>query len=84
MILTVRVITQGQSEVLGLKVGASEAEPISMVFLRGLSQGGLRGVKLAFSDPLEGDGCKVLNAAWKCCACSSSAMPWRTRHSGTC
>lgn len=37
-----------------MEIGASEAEPIWMEFLRGLTRRGLRGVKLVFSDAQEG------------------------------
>ena len=46
VIVAVGVNTDGQREVLGLKVGASEAEPFWTEFLRSLTRRGLRGVKL--------------------------------------
>ncbi len=48
------VNTEGQREVLGLKVGASEAEPFWTEFRRSLNRRGLRGVKLVISDSQEG------------------------------
>lgn len=50
VIIAVGVNTEGQREVLGLKVGASEAEPFWTEFLRSLNRRGLRGVKLVISD----------------------------------
>jgi transposase-like protein len=46
--------TDGRREVLGLGVGPSEAETFWTEFLRGLARRGLRGVKLAVSDPMRG------------------------------
>lgn len=46
--------TEAQREVLGLKVGASEAEPFWTEFLRSLNRRGLPGVKLVISDSHEG------------------------------
>jgi len=54
VIVAVGVNTDGQREVLGLKVGASEAEPFWTEFLRSLNRRGLRGVKLVISDSHEG------------------------------
>jgi transposase-like protein len=56
--------------VLGLKVGASEAEPFWTEFLRSLNRRGLRGVKLVISDSHEGIKAavsKVLKATWQRC-----------------
>ena len=55
VIVAVGVNTEGQREVLGLKVGASEAEPFWTEFLRSLNRRGLRGVKLVISDSHEGN-----------------------------
>jgi putative transposase len=69
-IVAVGVNTEGQREVLGLKVGASEAEPFWTEFLRGLNRRGLRGVKLVISDSHEGikaAASKVLKATWQRC-----------------
>jgi putative transposase len=70
VIVAVGVNTDGQREVLGLKVGASEAEPFWTEFLRGLNRRGLRGVKLVISDSHEGikaAASKVLKATWQRC-----------------
>jgi putative transposase len=79
VIVAVGVNTDGQREVLGLKVGASEAEPFwteflrslnRPEFLRSLNRRGLRGVKLVISDSHEGikaAAAKVLKATWQRC-----------------
>jgi putative transposase len=66
----VAVNTDGQRQVLGMKVGASEAEPFWTEFLRSLMRRGLRGVKLVISDSHEGIKAavaKVLKATWQRC-----------------
>jgi hypothetical protein len=68
--VAVGVNTDGRREVLGLKVGASEAEPFWTEFLRRLNRRGLRGVKLVISDSHEGikaAAAKVLKATWQRC-----------------
>ena len=50
VIVAVAVNTDGQRQVLGMKVGASEAEPFWTEFLRSLMRRGLRGVRLVISD----------------------------------
>jgi putative transposase len=70
VIVAVGVNTGGQREVLGLKVGASEAEPFWTEFRRSLNRRGLRGVKLVISDSHEGikaAAAKVLKATWQRC-----------------
>jgi putative transposase len=70
VIVAVGVNTEGQREVLGLKVGASEAEPFWTEFLRSLNRRGLRGVKLVISDSHEGikaAAAKTLKATWQRC-----------------
>jgi putative transposase len=70
VIVAVGVNTEGQREVLGIKVGASEAEPFWTEFLRSLNRRGLRGVKLVISDSHEGikaAASKVLKATWQRC-----------------
>ena len=70
VIVAVGVNTDGQREVLGLKVGHSEAEPFWTEFLRSLNRRGLRGVKLVISDSHEGikaAAAKVLKATWQRC-----------------
>ena len=48
--LAVGVNTGGVREILGLSIGASEAEPLWTDFLRSLSRRGLGGVKLVIAD----------------------------------
>ena len=70
VIVAVAVNTDGQREVLGMKVGPSEAEPFWTEFLRSLTRRGLRGVKLVISDSHEGlkaAAAKVLKATWQRC-----------------
>jgi putative transposase len=70
VIIAVAVNTDGRREVLGMKVGASEAEPFWTEFLRSLTRRGLRGVKLVISDAHEGlkkAAAKVLAATWQRC-----------------
>jgi putative transposase len=70
VIVAVGVNTEGQREVLGLKVVASEAEPFWTEFLRSLNRRGLRGVKLVISDSHEGikaAASKALKATWQRC-----------------
>ena len=70
VIIAVGVNTDGRREVLGLSIGASEAEPFWTAFLRSLMRRGLRGVKLVISDAHEGlkAACaKVLKATWQRC-----------------
>ena len=52
--IAVGVNGDGRREVLGMAVGASEAETFWTDFLRGLARRGLRGVKLVISDAHEG------------------------------
>ena len=54
VIIAVAVNTEGMREVLGMAVGASEAEPFWTSFLRTLMRRGLRGVKLVIADAHEG------------------------------
>jgi transposase-like protein len=70
VIVAVAVNTDGRREVLGLEIGASEAETFWLAFLRKLTRRGLRGVKLVISDAHEGLKAaiaKVLNASWQRC-----------------
>ena len=69
-IIAVAVNTEGVREVLGMAIGASEAEPFWTSFLRWLTRRGLRGVKLVISDAHEGlkaAAAKVLKASWQRC-----------------
>ncbi len=70
VIVAVAVNDQGRREVLGMTVGASEAETFWTEFLRSLARRGLRGVKLVISDAHEGlkaAAARVLNATWQRC-----------------
>src|SRR5258705_106907 len=70
VIIAVGVNADGRREVLGLDIGASEAETFWTAFLRKLARRGLRGVKLVVSDAHEGLKAaiaKVLNASWQRC-----------------
>jgi putative transposase len=70
VIVAVGVNGDGRREVLGLAIGASEAETFWLDFLRKLARRGLRGVKLVVSDAhegLKGAIAKVLNATWQRC-----------------
>ena len=70
VIIAVGVNSDGRREVLGMDIGASEAEPFWTAFLRKLRQRGLRGVKLVVSDAHEGlkaTVAKLLNATWQRC-----------------
>ena len=70
VIIAVGVNTDGRREVLGMKIGASEAEAFWIDFLRTLARRGLRGVKLVISDAHEGLKAaisKVLSATWQRC-----------------
>jgi transposase-like protein len=69
-IVAVGVNGDGRREVLGLAIGASEAETFWTEFLRSLARRGLRGVKLVISDAHEGlkaAVAKVLHASWQRC-----------------
>jgi transposase-like protein len=69
-IIATGVNSDGRREVLGMTVGASEAEAFWTEFLRSLARRGLRGVKLVVSDAHEGlkaTVAKVLNATWQRC-----------------
>lgn len=70
VIIAVGVNGDGRREVLGLEIGASEAEPFWTGFLRKLARRGLRGVKLVVSDAHEGIKAavsKVFSATWQRC-----------------
>jgi transposase-like protein len=70
VIIAVGVNGDGRREVLGMTIGASEAEPFWVEFLRGLTRRGLRGVKLVVSDAHEGLKAaitKILGATWQRC-----------------
>jgi putative transposase len=70
VIIAVGVNSDGRREVLGMEIGASEAEPFWAAFLRKLMRRGLRGVKLVISDSHEGIKAavsKVLSTSWQRC-----------------
>jgi len=70
VIVAVAVNSDGRREVLGIAIGASEAETFWTEFLRSLARRGLRGVKLVISDAHEGlkaAVAKVLHASWQRC-----------------
>jgi putative transposase len=70
VIIAVGANSDCRREVLGMTVGASEAETFWTDFLRGLARRGLRGVKLVISDAHEGlksAAARVLNASWQRC-----------------
>ena len=70
VIIAVAVNSDGRREVLGMAIGASEAETFWTEFLRSLARRGLRGVKLVISDDhkgLKAAASRVLNATWQRC-----------------
>jgi putative transposase len=70
VIVAVGVNSDGRREVLGMEIGASEAETFWTAFLRKLTRRGLRGVKLVISDSHEGIKAavsKVLSTTWQRC-----------------
>ena len=70
VIVAVGVNTDGKREVLGMDIGASEAETFWTEFLRKLARRGLRGVKLVISDAHEGIKAavsKLLCSSWQRC-----------------
>jgi putative transposase len=70
VIIAVGVNSDGRREVLGMEIGASEAETFWTGFLRKLARRGLRGVKLVVSDSHEGIKAavsKVLSTSWQRC-----------------
>ena len=70
VIIAVGVNTDGRREVLGMAIGASEAETFWTDFLRQLARRGLRGVKLVISDAHEGIKAavsKIFTATWQRC-----------------
>ena len=68
--IAVAVNTDGRREVLGMAIGASEAETFWVDFLRRLKRRGLAGVKLVISDAHEGIKAavaRVFRATWQRC-----------------
>ena len=86
VIIAVGVNSDGRREVLGMAVGASEAETFWTDFLRSLARRGSRGVKLVISDAHEGlkaAADRVLNASWQRCRvhfmCNAMAHAGKTQ-----
>ena len=70
VIIAIAVNTDGRREVLGMDIGASEAETFWMEFLRKLQRRGLSGVKLIISDAHGGIKAavrRVFQATWQRC-----------------
>jgi len=70
VIIAVGVNADGRREVLGMDIGASQAETFWTGFLRKLTLRGLRGVKLVISDAhlgIKAAVSKVINATWQRC-----------------
>ena len=68
--VAVAVNDQGRREVLGMAIGASEAETFWTEFLRSLTRRGLGGVKLVISDDhkgLKAAARRILGATWQRC-----------------
>ena len=68
--VAVAVNDRGRREVLGMAIGASEAETFWTEFLRSLARRGLCGVKLAISDDhkgLKAAATRILGATWQRC-----------------
>jgi transposase-like protein len=77
-IIAVAVNTDGRREIIGLKVGPSEAETFWSGFLKSLVRRGLKGVKLVVSDAHEGLKqaiARVLGATWQRCRVGSLKNP---------
>ena len=69
-IIAVAVSTDGRREIIGLKVGSSEAETFWSGFLKALVRRGLKGVKPVVSDAHEGLKqaiARALGATWQRC-----------------
>ncbi len=70
VIVAVGVNGEGRREVLGMAIGASEAETFWTEFLRSLARRGLSRVKLVISDDhkgLKAAATRILNATWQRC-----------------
>ena len=83
VIIAVGVNADGRREVLGMDIGASEAETFWTEFLRKLRRRGLRGVKLVIPDAHEGIKAavaKLINATWQ--RCRVHAMRNALAHAG--
>jgi putative transposase len=70
VMVAIGVNADGRREVLGMEIGASEAEPFWTAFLRKLARRGLRGVKLVISDAhggIKAAVSKMFSCAWQRC-----------------
>ena len=77
--VAVAVNDQGRREVLGVAIGASEAETFWTEFLRSLARRGLRGVQLVISDDhkaLEAAVTRIQGATWQRCRVHFAATCW--------
>ena len=82
--VAVAVNDQGRREVLGMAIGASEAETFWTEFLRGLTRRGLRGVQLVISDDhkgLKAAATRILGATWQGCRVGLLKKPFLARGS---
>jgi transposase-like protein len=69
-IVSVAANTEGRREIVGLRIGPSEAETFWSAFLKSLLRRGLKGVKLVVSDAhegLKGAITRVMGAIWQRC-----------------
>jgi len=71
VVIAIGVREDGEREVLGFAIGASETEPFWQEFLRSLTRRGLNGVRLVISDAHEGLKAAIAHvlsgAAWQRC-----------------
>ena len=87
--VAVAVNDQGRREVLGMAIGASEAEAFWTEFLRSLVRRGLRGVKLLISDDHKGLKAAATrrhgsNAGVSCCGNERPPVPTHRATRGRC
>ncbi len=69
-IIAVACDAEGRREIVGLRIGPSEAETLRAAFLKSLVKRGLKGVRLVVSDAHEGLKAaiaRVLGATWQRC-----------------
>ena len=79
--VAVAVNDQGRREVLGMAIGASEAEAFWTEFLRSLARRGLRGVKLLISDDHKGLKAAATGSSGNC---SAVPRPLHAQPAGPC
>ena len=82
VIIAVGVNSHGRREVLGMTIGASEAETFWTEFLRQLARRGLRGVKLVISDAHEGIKAAVSKTFTATPPRPAGRVPFRSRMNG--